>query len=498
MIFAQTWGVFMSRSWKCRLIAVIAMVLSIQLILPLIRGVKADIIGWEAPELVSDIAATYPSIVADAHGNLHAFWSIGSDVTDTTPISEYPIYYSRRDQDGWSSPVDILIGRQPEAIVDDDGYLHLFWVGSDAVWHSWNALEDAQSVQKWQTGSLLAYLGPQSSAWFPFSVEEDATGVFHFVFNSRDAQGLWSLSYMQSFDQGMTWSEPVGIIQMPSDQACVLPRLVLDDAGGLHVTWTQEHLPDGWPPTGVYYAHSYDQGATWSAPAQLGGSLQGWSNIVTVGDSVVHVVWNGSAEGQGRYHRWSSDGGLTWTSAQMIIDQGGLTQGWPSMAVDSNDVVHWVDFGHTGDSVTGWETIVYSYWDQGYWSPPEFISPNTESGGYTAQPKLTVSQGNLLHLVWVNISRSGLINTPGVWYATKNTGSPSVAPQPTPTPLQNLDEDLPTTTRPIVVEPTEFRLEDLATPVVELGNPLGAVLLGGASALGLFVIVALLRRGVKR
>ncbi len=243
-------------------------------------------------------------------------------------------------------------------------------------------------------------------------------------------------------------------------------------------------LPNGWPPTGVYYANSLDGGQNWSRPLQLGGESQGWANIVASGETDVHVVWNGSPPAAGRYYRWSTYHGRVWSETELVSGSGGLTQGWPTIDVDSAGIVHVLMFANDSRG----DDIHYLSREKIAWSEPIIVS-HGEAGGYTGHPTSLVAYGNEVHVVWVRFRREG--EPQGIWYSHLNTNSPRTATLPVPVQRLSISEEAgnvgSTSGTPDSTEPEESATTIYATQATQVinteagsvhNNPATSVLLG--------------------
>jgi hypothetical protein len=115
-------------------------------------------------------------------------------------------------------------------------------------------------------------------------------------------------------------------------------RVVTDSRGGVHVGWTEFAYPETLPPLGVRYAHSRDQGTTWSVPLKVNGPYD-YVGMAVIEPDKIHMVWSGTNPDRRRFHRWSRDGGITWSEIWRNPRLGGY-QGWPALAVDSEQTLY--------------------------------------------------------------------------------------------------------------------------------------------------------------
>ena len=125
-------------------------------------------------------------------------------------------------------------------------------------------------------------------------------------------------------------------------------------------------------PDWVRYAHSLDGGHTWSTPFLLDQydeesdhRLTNASPKMIVQGQNVHVIWAAGSFPY-RYHRFSTDAGLTWSAPVQIF--GELHgQAFDGLAVDRAGRVHFL--GQIRYPVG----IYHAYWDQTQWSKPSLV-----------------------------------------------------------------------------------------------------------------------------
>jgi hypothetical protein len=143
-------------------------------------------------------------------------------------------------------------------------------------------------------------------------------------------------------------------------------------------------------------------------------------SIAVLDDNNIHVAWNGMVGLGGRYHRWSSNGGQTWSETIETIRAGlGGTEGFPQIAGDQSGTLHML----TTYEGCAW----YTYLQNQRWANPVCISgEKAQASNYIEEPAMAVSEGNKLHAVfWDERKR--------LWYTTRTTEAPWIPPQIAPT-----------------------------------------------------------------
>jgi hypothetical protein len=460
-------------------------------ILPAAGLAQGNPYQWSTPVKIDERRepVSEMSLAADSAGGLHLFWN---------PLGEPNIFYSQWDGDAWSYPVDILSGGQvrgPSAVVDSQGYLHLVWTDSFLTYYSQAPADQALSAQAWLPPVAVAESGNFSQ------VISAADGTLHIAFPGPGNSGPGLIT---SQDGGLTWSDPIAIAPTSqADSAAEFTRAAVSTDGAIHVVWTEFQLPLGWPPLGVFYSRSTDGGKSWSNPLQFAGADYDQINVAAFGDQDVHVAWNGVAGIGGRYHSYSTDSGLSWSSVTAVTPPGqGGTEGVPQLAVDANGVLH---LATTYD-----QRVWYSAFEGQTWTVPMYIPSGDEAGipplGQIIDPKserfiervaLAINQGNQLHLVfWDERPARQVLN---YWYTTRQTSAAPIPPTPFPTraavstPTPTPDQvSLPT------IQPYLPEAQGNSSGSQGPANPIGPVLIGVLPAVLVLVIVFLLRYSVWR
>lgn len=392
-------------------------------------------LDWSPTQLIiaSQEGTSEPDLFADASGLVHLFWSPYASETQS-------LFYSRWNGNYWTDPVDIFFGVQilgPKAVVSPDGTLHLIWGDGSAIYYSQAPVSKATSARYWSTPIAIG------SGYAHADLMIDEEGILYVVFAGLTSSGP---QMVISEDNGDTWSDimPISFTNNSGLSAEYVNGAVGID-GTIHVVWVEYQLPQGWPPAGIYYAQSKDQGNSWSRPTSLAGEGSNQANILVAGNEV-HVAWNGIAGVGGRYHRWSEDGGNTWSALNTIIPAGlGGSEGVPPLVIDSLGTLH---------LLTTFDQRVWylNFRDSGAgkrWSIPQYIPSGAESGippspltidpltqRRIEYPAMSLNQGNTLHVVFWDERPTQQITQ--YWYTVKQTSAPLVEPISFPTPTSEL------------------------------------------------------------
>lgn len=430
-----------------------------------------------------------PAVAADASGQLHVVWGVAA------PPGRDAIYYAHGDGASWSAPREIVIGptataknTSPTVIVDSEGFLHVFW-GNSGIYHSRAHVSEADEVSGWSTPIAVS---PGQLALIPFA-RADADGVLHVLLATLD--GVPNVYYVRSEDSGSSWSDPVNVSGIAEEQGASEPRLFVAPDGTLHVVWSQGTLPSGWPPAGVYYARSVDQGATWTSPTQLAGDWESNGAVLQTQDGTLHVVWGGTGERSGRYASHSEDNGDTWSAPVQVsgAEFGMSGVGELQLAEDSAGNLFWCSQGR--DAAANGDRIRCSTWDRasGGWSAPRRVSAVEGAEMAEEAPVMALVLGNRLHLIWQASDNSQGVRD--LVDYTLETGAPGLSAAPWPTlpaavaatsPADAATRHAETERTP---DSTATRLPEFSRNLEDTGGTNGGILLFFALVPALMVIL---------
>lgn len=443
---------------------------------------RADTGQWSKPAAVSpDVDGWWPNVVADRAGNVHLVWR--GEFPDR-PLHMSALYYSRWDGGGWSKPNDIALlsvgggGDPPPAsslAVDPNGRLHLMYrgfgpqgtdtLGQESLWHAVVDGARAGSASSWQAATQLVRSGYARYS----DIAIDSRGVAHSIWTEEDGWGC-GIYYTRSADGGATWSGRVSLDAV-NLVSCSRAQLEVDGQDRLHAVWeltdTRLKVETAGVIRGMAYATSKDGGKTWSkarwpdtpilypakdsseqrpkpGPQQPAVGVDGKGNVLLVyreptGNQIFCLV---SADGE----RWAPPSPVPGVKAGVARLHDAY-----DMATDSAGHVHLAMVAYPADSDT--MSLLHAEWDGQNWAK---VSTVASSPPFPEYPRLAVSEGNRLHVVWLggdgpNIDRASL----GIWHSTAQTTAPAVArqiaaapaaasatpsttPQPTPPPVRDL------------------------------------------------------------
>jgi hypothetical protein len=251
--------------------------------------------------------------------------------------------------------------------------------------------------------------------------------------------------YRRSEDGGQTWSMSVNLSS--SYAGSVKPQVKTDESGGVHVTWEEGedwYAGDGYP-VGCVHRYSADGGTTWSEPFTFTHS-DGPPQQITLGvgrnDELV-AVWRLALpvpERSAVYYQRSTDQGVSWSEPQPI--SGILAKYWEPMSLDSWHAAS-DSAGHVHLLILGYFSLldeeislIYTVWDGQEWSQPYSLYTSADPPEW---PRIAVGLGNQVHATWFTRDEAHIYDSEHgryrVWAAQRQADAPPLAPAPTPVPV---------------------------------------------------------------
>ena len=426
----------------------------------------AGTVAWQPPERISaedGSSGRFPSLAVDQRARAHVVWCAGARV-EPTPASpgdrsrREQLDYAVRDAAGWSAPRAIAVGQRliyrNALAVDLQDRLHLLFDYSPGsgfdVYYRQAPADDGFTEGNWQHPQLLNFRW--NSYLSDIAVRGNALNVVMDDAGALDAPcpACADIYFRRSIDGGETWSSPVSL--RPSPVGSARPRIRVDPAGVLHVTWDEgwDHNSGGGVPNYSVYMLSPDGGDSWSTPTIVELPQGSSAQLAAAGDGRggVLLVWRSAAEvSPGIYFQWSTDWGETWTEPAAI--PAIMAGPWSAqddrydMALDAAGRIHLLAAGVTS-AEQGRRALYHLEWDGERWSPPATVY---DRAGVPEYPQLAIDGAGGAHATW-HVRRSSDETVPSeIWYGHGRVvdappppeGPPVVlarvlAPAPTPVP----------------------------------------------------------------
>jgi len=248
-----------------------------------------------------------------------------------------------------------------------------------------------------------------------FAVDE--SGIIYAAWeDERDSLEGSHIYFTKSTDGGNTWTVPnTRVDDVPVACYCYEPCLALGPSGIIYVAWRDDremHWKD-------FISWSTDSGLTWAPAVRINdfSAAYRWSPSITVGDSgYVYAVWHQDlSDSDGVYFAESTDGGNTWTSPNIKIDNG-INAEVPAIAVDNDANIYVV----WNDERTGERHIYFAKSTDGGSTWSENIRVDDGSPGGKACPRIAVDSVANLYVVWADPRNGG--NDVDIYFAMSTDG----------------------------------------------------------------------------
>jgi hypothetical protein len=172
------------------------------------------------------------------------------------------------------------------------------------VYYSHAHVSEAGSARAWTTPTRLSDRAVSQGAFGApeaIAVSGDTLSV---ALTTTDGDVL----YRRSEDGGDTWLPAVTVAESTGGSKPDDPRIAAQGAR-VFVTWSEFTSPQGWPPSGIFYAYSSDGGAIWSRPVRVAGANRALLTVIPGQAGAVYRMWNTIAALGQHVLQFSPDGG---------------------------------------------------------------------------------------------------------------------------------------------------------------------------------------------
>lgn len=425
---------------------------------------------WTPPQTIPDYHynTNTPYLIADQQQTVHAFSSqlLGEEEGEVVRAIVYNLWTMEQ---GWSTPVDILLSPIKEArildvFLDQKGMLHLIFFGGD---------ETSASVYYAQAPATKAQLAPAWSA--PVVVGDDANnpevaalagdnqGNLVIVYSGKgDGLGLYTL---YSVDDGATWTEPAPTFLTYEALFPFALKLYRGQSGVLHAVWDLRNRAG--QGRQIIYANLNLATWQWRKPVILAEAAAEYGVLVPTvieDQSDIIVAYSGITM------RRSNDGGQTWSEPITPFRQVGVN-GVMSFVVDSGNILHflWAQRLTGNPDIHG---VWHSRWEGGRWREPVPVVAGPMVADLLGEQAFdpynvhaVVSQGNVLLATWRTDPGN---HGNGVWYAYTRLNTPQLPLAPLPTVAPTPTPAATAVTRTLIATATtQATLVHLVAPAVQ-------------------------------
>jgi len=351
---------------------------------------------WSAPLRISGgvFAAANPALAVDeARGLVHLAWEESTF-----------IHYAYRDAVGWHFDIYPVPGNSPALAVDQDGILHLVYVGQDGdIRHA------GRGPDGWHPPSNVSNTSGQSGQ--PDIAIAADQGI-HVVWADKIGE-TYRIYHAHSPDGGASWLA----MQAISGGTSAAPSLAASPSGRLGVAW-QGRLASADGGLLRIYAASYD-GHAWTQPVTVSLGLRGDArdpdlDIDSRGQA--HLVWEEDTEAGSSSVHYAQGAMDTWATP-IVLSSGRDRSRYPCLALGPDDRVDVVwNVGHM---------LLYRQRDRSVWGNLEPIVAGQDG---IRQAALAIDAAGVTYAAWSARGEAEL------WHVYFSERSPHVTPLPSPSP----------------------------------------------------------------
>lgn len=337
---------------------------------------------WTSAEVVNpddDDMAFHPAMAINKFtGEAHIAYQVGAGANTQIKLA------SRIEAGDWAYQEVINNGNEnltPTIALDNDGHLHLAWVGSDDIGeHKIMYGLRTQSTWDIQTLSSSALGGFGTGATPHIAV--DSEGLAHITYRGGDF-GAYRVHYAANDElAGINWTYQALTSPNAEDLG---NRVVVDDYDNVHVVVAGS---DGWGfPVSAYYTIKSLTGA-WTPMEQIAPTGTGeLGDLYIDTDGVAHCLVNGLSGNilTGNLYYTSNVGG-GWTSTPLIADNKTYNG-----ALIMDDAGNGFAAAYQGNTFETQEVIVYGVTESPLWAPNVALITNPIQINYEANRQLTIA-----------------------------------------------------------------------------------------------------------
>ncbi|GMQ77866.1 MAG: hypothetical protein BMS9Abin02_0357 [Anaerolineae bacterium] len=320
--------------------------------------------AWTEPIEIADgiSALSYPQLVADTEGRIHAFWSQDGD-------RRRVIYYARSQDDQWTPPIPVLASADDDilrqrVVIGPNDRLLVGWVeGTGAAYFSQSSSDRATLPADWSTPLQLP--SPEINI-SDLDIALDNQSLVYYIaytipFNeNRGVYLTWSA------DEGKNWAPPTKVFNGAEAgwQVVGPPRISVSEDGTVYILWTELDIEAGEglvTSKALYYSRSVDGGITFQEPELVDETPVIWNDLIYF-DRSIHRLWQEKIDAGGAlFHQYSLDNGQNWSSKSRVVNSVNPV----GVAADSSGQLHVIEIGDN--------TLNHTVWNGSIWTPEESV-----------------------------------------------------------------------------------------------------------------------------
>lgn len=355
--------------------------------------------AWTPPSTLTSVDQEVSSLssISDENNNIHVFWVQSPFSAADNGVAS--IHYSRWNG-RWSEPRGIISGltRTPTNLsvaTDNQGRILLSWVDGDMgdLYFSWANADRASIATEWARPELVG-TGSQLGSSPDILADDSGKIIIAYSIPLNEDRGIY---IVQTEDLGRIWSRPVNVINAVGENwdSTDHPLLSLTGDGTLHILFNRYSLREDGESEGLYYSQSTNGGLSWSQPRVVTENFVRWSQIVSLNDQPLHIVWQEKlGTGLVTLHQVSRDGGVSWenpVSVSNLPDNSAET----ALATDAGGHIHIIQTYVREDNLV----LQVLMWDGSRWGSPDEREVNAREGYLEYSTIAEVSSQGTLQVV---------------------------------------------------------------------------------------------------
>ena len=297
--------------------------------------------------------------------------------------------------------------KKPAIALDRESNIYVVWQDEREGMWNWTVYF-AKSNDGGQTFGPNVRVG-SSSMWFEFyapSITIDDSGTIYVAWYD---EGWYINDYdiyiTKSIDGGSSFA-PRFRVDHGSTSHASRPKLAVNYSGKVYVTWEDDQELSGW--WHIYMNSSNSDFETFDTTdlrvdTDLSSGMSFYPSLVPGDSGDVYVTWSYWEEGSRIYFNKSTDGGNTFGSTCVQVDDGSRDCSFSKLAVDDagNLYVVWVE----GDYCAGTDIYFDKSTDSGASFGPDMRVNDVDSTGYF--PSMEVDGKDDIFVVWQDRSGDG-------------------------------------------------------------------------------------------
>ena len=387
----------------------------------------------EANAGAASVARDWPSIDIDGDDVVMA-WGDREPASGTGGDMDISVSQSSDSGQSWSQPVYLSeqyyesIESSMPALAATENYLHLiYWDGGEIGGNGNNAHNDDGDIfyrrsddngASWSDPSVISEEGDKliynPHGNFQYQPKMVATGNHLYAIwiasvpSTIDVNGGWYIAFAHSSDQGESWSEPIAVTR---EDTFSYDPVIAAEGARIHVAYREG--------TEIMVRTSRDYGVNWDYGERITDGDSNYRPSIGIGGGKVHIAWESYYDDGERFdyeihYSRSSNQGNDWDAPVRITNSTAESSMYPCLAADASGVfVAWRDYGNFDkDDTADYDLVMIASLDHGTtWESTVVISDDDDPYMSNSQTYASLKAGNgLLYALWMERPASGRID----------------------------------------------------------------------------------------